>query len=208
MKKIIIFISCFALCSQIILAKEIGTVVILKGDAGLVHNMNQQKIKTGSAISEGDEIETQANSYVKIVMKDRNILVVAEKSKLSINEYISGKDNKSVQMTMEYGSARHVLYQKYINTNEKYEVRTATTVAGVRGTDFLTIFNKESGDSVTCTLGGKVSLALLKNGQAEQNPILVEADHFVKVKKGDFKLQVIETDKMWLEKVLKAHSLE
>lgn len=78
-------------------------------------------------------------------------------------------------MSVEYGSARHVLKQKYVKKNEKYEVRTPTTVAGVRGTDFLTIFKKDTTESVICTLEGQVSLDLLKDGVAEQKPVLVAA---------------------------------
>ena len=208
MKKSLMFGLAVALFSQIILAKEIGKVAIIRGDAAMVRAKAENKIKIGNAVSEGDEIITQPGGYVKVVMQDRNILVVAENSKLSIDEYITAKDKKNVAITVEYGSARHVLKQKYVKKNEKYEVRTATTVAGVRGTDFLTIYKKDAAESVICTLEGKVSLDLLKGGVAEQKPVLVAAGHFVRVKSGDSSPQVIETDKAWLEKALKSHSLE
>ena len=94
-----------ALFSQIILAKEIGKVAIIRGDAAMVRAKAENKIKIGNAVSEGDEIITQPGGYVKVVMQDRNILVVAENSKLSIDEYITAKDKKNVAITVEYGSA-------------------------------------------------------------------------------------------------------
>ncbi len=207
MIKLIFSFSVCILFTQLGLAGEIGTAAIVRGEASLVHDKKSQIIKIGTVISEGDEVITQEKSYVKIIMADRNIVVVAEKSKLSINEYLTEKDKKNVQMTMAYGSARHVLAQKYTGKKEKYEVRTATTVAGVRGTDFLTIFNKDE-ESVICTLEGKVALGLLKDGKAGDTEVAVDAGHFVRVKKGDAQPQVVETDKLWLEKALKAHSLE
>lgn len=196
------------LFSSIGSAKEIGKVVIAKGDATITHQKIDNKAKIGSRVSEGDVIVTPLGAYLKVVMQDRNILVIPENSKLSIDEYVTAKNKKSVVMSVEYGSARHVLKQKYVQKNEKYEVRTPTTVAGVRGTDFLTIFKKDSTESVICTLEGQVSLDLLKGGVAEQKPVLVAAGHFVRVKSGDSTPQVIETDKAWLDKALKTHSLE
>lgn len=208
MKNYLLFGLVFGLFSSDVLAKEIGKVAIIKGEATLAFEKNERKAKIGNAVSEGDVITTQAGAYLKVVMQDRNILVVPENSKLSIDEYITAKNKKSVVMSVEYGSARHVLKQKYVKKNEKYEVRTPTTVAGVRGTDFLTIFKKDAGESVLCTLEGKVSFYLSKDDVGDQKPVLVEAGHFVRVKSGDSSPQVVETDKPWLEKALKAHSLE
>lgn len=194
-------------CAQFCFGAGIGKVVIIKGDAGLVHEKSRSKIKIGNTISSGDEIVTEAGAYVKVVMADRNILVVAENTKLIIDEYVTAKDKKSVQMTMDYGSARHILKQKYVNKNEKYEVRTATAVAGVRGTDFFTIYDGKSGDAVVCTLKGKVSLEIMNNGAAAQSPVMVEAGHFIKVRKGELQPKINTTDKLWLKKHLKIFSL-
>lgn len=208
MKKYLLLGLAASLFSSIVIAKEIGKVAIAKGEATLVFEKTDRKAKIGSAVSEGDIIVTQPGAYLKVVMQDRNILVVPENSKLSIDEYITVKDKKSVLMSVEYGSARHILKQKYVKKNEKYEVRTPTTVAGVRGTDFLTIFKKDAAESVICTLEGKVSFYLLKGDIGDQKPVLLAAGHFVRVKSGDSSPQIIETDKAWLEKVLKTHSLE
>lgn len=208
MKKYFLLGIAASLFSSFVLAKEIGKVAIARGDATMVHGKTDSKVKIGSTVSEGDVIVTQAGAYLKVVMQDRNILVVPENSKLSIDEYVTAKDKKSVVLSVEYGSARHVLKQKYVKKNEKYEVRTPTTVAGVRGTDFLTIFKKDSAESVICTLEGKVSFYLSKDDVGDQKPVLVEAGHFVRVKSGDSSPQVVETDKAWLDKALKTHSLE
>lgn len=189
----------FSACA---LGKEIGTVMIVRGEAELLHNKIKTKLKIGKPISDGDEIQTKVGAYVKVVMQDRNIIVLAENSSLSFDEYITHKASKKVKMTLAYGSARHVVNQKYTGEKEKYEVRTPTTVAGVRGTDFLTIYNKESFDSVTCTLDGKVELKI------GDQPFLIEGGNFAKVRSGDVSVQVVQTDRQWLEKVLRLHTLE
>lgn len=208
MKKYFLFGLLAGLFSSNVVAKEIGKVAIIKGDATLVFEKSDRKVKIGSAVSEGDVIITQPGAYLKVVMQDRNVLVVPENTKLSIDEYVTVKDKKSVVLSVEYGSARHMLKQKYVKKNEKYEVRTPTTVAGVRGTDFLTIFKRDAAESIICTLEGKVSFYLSKDDVGDQKPVLVEAGHFVRVNSGDTSPQVIETDKAWLEKALKNHSLE
>jgi hypothetical protein len=188
--------------------KEIGLVMILRGSASVTSNSKTIPLKTAIKISEGDQIETAAQSYVKIVMNDRNIIVVTENSKMKITEYKSEVDHKKVSINLEYGSLRHKLEQKYKNKDEVYEVKLATSVSGVRGTDFLTEYNKETGDTVLCTLEGKVSFDLLKDGKPTEKPLMVGAGDFIRFKKTDTVATVIQAKKPWLDKALKLHSLE
>ncbi len=59
-----------------------------------------------------------------------------------------------------------------------------------------------------CTLEGKVSFDLLKNGKPEDKPLLVSAGDFIRFKKIDTLPVVTQAKKPWLEKALKLHSLE
>ena len=92
--------------------------MILRGSAQMTKNFKTEPLKAAIKISEGDQIETSAQSYVKIVMNDRNIIVVTENSKMKIEEYKTEVDHKKVSINLEYGSLRHKLEQKYKNNHQ------------------------------------------------------------------------------------------
>lgn len=181
---------------------EIGQLMLIKGNVRIVHDQKSQVAKVAHKVFEGDEIQTQAESSAKLVMNDRNIIVVTENTQLKLSQYNSTQ--KQVLIDLSKGSARHALKQKYKN-NEKYEVRTPVMVVGVRGTDFITKFDTGSGDSVLCAIEGVVSLNL--QNKKSDPAVLVSGGNFVKIKKDEDKIQVVTTDPAWLEKALKQHAL-
>lgn len=188
-------------------AAVIGQVMVFKGSAAQIIDGKMEVIKVGAKIHDQSNIQAESNAYIKIVMNDRNILVVSGKSDLFINEYQNTKKAKKVLITLKEGSLRHALKQKYTNKEDSYQVKTATSVAGVRGTDFLTQYELDSGDTVLCTLEGKVSFDLLKNGVAENNPVIAKAGEFIRYKKDQKIPEVIAVKKAWLEKALANHEL-
>ncbi|MBY0553753.1 FecR family protein [bacterium] len=183
-------------------ASAIGQAMIVKGNASQVIGGKSEVIKVGTQIYEEASIQSDADAYIKIVMKDRNILVVSGKSSLTINEY---KKSKKVLISLHEGSLRHALKQKY--KEDLYQVRTATSVAGVRGTDFLTQYETGTGDTVLCTLEGKVSFDVLKDGVPENNPVIASGGEFIRYKKDQKRPEVIAVKKPWLDKALAAHAL-
>lgn len=198
-----LFLSLFFSFSQAA-QSEIGQLALIKGDVEVLHDQKLLTPKLGYKLFEGDKIQTKAQSSAKLVMNDRNIIVVTENTELKLSHYRQVKNEKQVIIDLAKGSARHALKQKYKN-NEKYEVRTPVMVVGVRGTDFITKFDASSEDSVLCAIEGVVSLNLQNN---KSDPaILVNSGNFVKIKKGDRAVQVIATDAAWLERALKQHAL-
>ncbi|MEQ1723534.1 MAG: FecR domain-containing protein, partial [Pseudobdellovibrio sp.] len=168
------------LFAQVSLAKEIGIVMLVRGKAERIDSKKSETIKVGTKIYESDRIETAEEAYVKLVMNDRNILVVTEKSKLTINEYKSSMKLKKVLISLEQGSLRHALEQHYKKKNDRYEVKTATSGSGVRGTDFITQYEPQTGDTVLCTLRGQVSFDLIKDGKPAETPVLASAGEFIR----------------------------
>lgn len=197
------FILVFLSISQAASNKEIGVVMVKNGDASVTHQNKTANIQIGHKVYEGDLIQTQEESYVKIVMSDRNVIVVNEKSKFKFEIYTNETNNKKVKIDLSYGSLRHKLEQKYTKENESYEVQTSTAVAGVRGTDFITEFEENSGDSVVCTLEGEVNFDQINNGKRENNPQRVRAGDFIRHRRGEIRARVIQVAKEWRERKMK-----
>lgn len=206
MKKVLVFCISFFIFEEIAFASEIGTVVILRGNATLLHNGKLLNIKSSMVVSEGDYIETKADSFVKVKMKDRNELIIIEKTKLLISRYKGIESNRTVQIELKFGSARHILEKKYDKKYEHYRVSTPAVVATLQGTDFIMEYNKHSGDSIIYAIYGNVIFDQLNKIHSEQNPTSVEAGQFVQLTKNASKFKIIEPKKSWLDKALKMHS--
>ena len=133
--------------------------------------------KVGAKIYEGDTVVTGADSRAKIVMSDRNVINVNPDTKLQIAKYendaASGK--KNVEMNLLQGKVRNNVEQTYDGDKNKFEIKTPTAVAGVRGTQFLTGFNPGTQMTSIVTFKGAVTLASVgPGGKIIGTPVVVQ----------------------------------
>lgn len=155
--KFIIF-TLFSL-SKICFAEDVyGLLMIIKGDVKINKTDNQVlDAKIGSKVFPQDTIITGKDSRAKIVMSDRNIINVLPDTKLKIAQYINNATEKNVRLDLIEGKVRNNVEQKYDNDKNKFEVVTPTAVAGVRGTQFITSFDKTTFKTAIVTLKGEVT---------------------------------------------------
>lgn len=134
-----------------------GLLMIVKGQV-TVSNVNAQNLalKVGSKVFPEDTIITGKDSRAKIVMSDRNIINVMPDSKLRIDKYISTAKEKNVSINLLQGKIRNNVEVKYDGAKDKFEVRTPTAIAGVRGTQFVTKYDAKTSTTEIATLHGKV----------------------------------------------------
>lgn len=204
MKTILLVLISFISCSEIAQSDEIGSVVILRGAAKLFHKNKTQVIKSGSKISEGDQIETTDSSFVKLRMNDRNEIIIIENTKITIKEYKNTNSGNKVLINLSYGSIRHILFKE---NKQNYEVKTPNMVTNTtEATDFITVYNIKSDESILCTLNGKAYFNILNYKTKTQRPILTTSKYTVRFKKHDLKPVVRLTSKEWLDTALKKHS--
>lgn len=199
---IIFAINIFATFSY---AYEVGKVFMVQGKVDVMHAGKAELAKTNMAIFEGDRIETHADSRVKIVMNDRNLLVVIENTKLTIKQYKNTKDSKQVMMNLEEGGALHQVRQSYSGKEDFYKVQTPRMVAGVRGTKFITEYDISNGDTVLCALENTVSMNVVENGEIQKKSVDVTAGNFVRLKKDQKEPNIIQTKPEWLKRVMKSY---
>src|SRR5688500_17595879 len=119
-----------------------GVFQVVKGDVQIItqSSKTQTKAKIGSKVYHGDTITAGKDSRAKIVMVDKNEISVSPDSKVVIEnyEYQPQADKKNVMLSVLYGKVRAKVEQKYDDQKNKFQVKTPSAVAGVRGTDFFT----------------------------------------------------------------------
>jgi hypothetical protein len=157
---LIFFVGQLALAQQ-----SIGVFLIVKNKVSISRGSESIKVNVGQKVQEGDVVITDVDSRAKIVMNDRNIINVSPSTRFKISKYVTDA-NRSVSLDLSNGKIRNNVIQKYDGEKNKFEVRTATAVAGVRGTRFITGYNPITKVTQVITLKGQVSvLQLMTNNR-------------------------------------------
>jgi hypothetical protein len=159
-----------------------GILTVVKGNVSIKSGKTgkDEKAKIGMKVFPKDSILTQADSRAKIVMVDKNEINVSPSSNIVIDnyEFDPAKDNKKVLIDVIYGKVRAKVEQKYDGESNKFQVKTPSAVAGVRGTDFFTSFNQVTNSSKVVTFKGEVAFGLPGPGGTILNPVSVKVGEF------------------------------
>ena len=155
-----------------------GVFKVVKGDVRLVSASDgkEVKVKIGLKVQAKDVVVTGPDSRAKIIMVDKNEINVSPDSRVEIAsyEFKPSENKKNAILNIVYGKVRAKVNQKY-EGNNTFQVKTPTAVAGVRGTDFFTSFDKQANLTRVVTFEGKVAFGELGSGGAIINPVIVGA---------------------------------
>lgn len=154
-----------------------GVLRVVKGDVQIKSAKTGQtaKARLGAQVFPKDVVITGKDARAKIVMVDNNEINVSPDSQIEIQHYefdpAAGK--KDVLLNVIYGKVRAKVEQKYDGKTTKFQVKTPAAVAGVRGTDFVTSFDRASGNSSVVTFHGAVEFGAPGPGGSIVNPVSV-----------------------------------
>lgn len=163
-----------------------GVMMVVKGDVKVTTpDGKTDAAKVGKKVSAGDTITAGADSRAKIVMADKNVINVSPDSKIVIEKYENnGKDQKNVELNVVYGKVRASVEQKYDGDKSKFNVKTPSAVAGVRGTDFLMGYNAGTKKAQVITFSGSVAVGQPGPGGTIKNPVFVQAGQMTQAGSG------------------------
>ena len=150
----------FCLSHLVLAQQSIGVFLIVKNKVQIFRGSENIKVSVGQKVQEGDVVITDIDSRAKIVMNDRNIINVSPSTRFKITKYVTDA-NRNVSLDLSNGKIRNNVIQKYDGDKNKFEVRTATAVAGVRGTRFITGYNPITKITQVVTLKGQVAVLQL-----------------------------------------------
>ncbi len=139
-----------------------GVLMIVKGDVKVevFKSKKTEKAKVGFKIFPGDAILTGKDSRAKLVMIDKNVINISPDSKFILEKYVYNpeENKKDVSINVLYGKVRNTVNQKYDGEKNRFHVKTASAVAGVRGTDFVVQYNRATRVAKIFTFKGKVEV--------------------------------------------------
>ncbi len=165
-----------------------GTMMVVKGDIKVTSGKSGKTdpAKVGTKVYAGDTIVSGAESRAKIVMSDKNVLNISPDSKITIAKYENdpAKDKRNVELKVDYGKVRASVEQKYDGEKNKFNIRTPTAVAGVRGTDFITGYNPTTQQTRIVTFTGVVAAGQPGPGGEILNAVFVKPGMSTNIEQG------------------------
>jgi hypothetical protein len=138
-----------------------GTFMVVKGEVKVLRASETLKAKVTMSVYPGDTILSAKDSRAKIVMQDKNIIHISPNTEIKIETYVNNGQQKNVELNLKEGKVRNNVEQTYDGQKNKFIIKTPTAVAGVRGTQFITSFDKKTNETKIVTLHGKVELTNL-----------------------------------------------
>ena len=159
-----------------------GKVSILKGQVFIKRGSAKIPVKKDDTILESDIIESEAGT-ARITMIDSNLVDVYPRSRVEIAKYVykPNQDQKEVELKVDFGKIKSTVNQKYDGAKNKFQVKTPSAVAGVRGTVFTTEYDAVRKISKVVTIEGLVAVTKMIDRERQSPPVFVRPDQVVKV---------------------------
>ncbi len=163
-----------------------GEVLVSKGDVK-IENGKDKSVKSapqGTKVCQGDTVIAGTQSRAKVKMEDGNELNISPDSRILLEtyEYKAADNKKKVLLNVLYGKVRAATREENMYNDKTkdgqantFQVKTKSAVAGVRGTDFVTSFDRKTSKTEIVTFKGKVDVGTPGPGGAILNPVSVGA---------------------------------
>ena len=150
--------SLFLKNAGIISSTDIGITTGVDGNVFQTHKGQSEKKKTelASPIFMDDQFETDFSSKALFTFDDESTLTMSEDTVININTHVFNPD-KNLRETLIKASLGWVRFKvtKDMTNGSSFKVVTPTATAGVRGTEFAVITNRQ-GKTTFVVLEGKI----------------------------------------------------
>lgn len=135
------------------------------GQVVIQRNGQNQTLRVGMAVAEGDIVITGANAFARVAMSDGSHAVVPSNSRILIERLrrFEINDQPDHRLTVQRGRLENSVRPR--QSPGTYRVTSPAAVSAVRGTSFRVAFDEDTGTGSTGVLEGRV--ATLGNGAEE-----------------------------------------
>ncbi len=147
------FVAALVLFTAPALAQEVGTIAAVEGTAEVGRGGAWASAAVGAAIHQGDQLRTGKPGRLRIVFQDDSVLSVADESLVVVDEQVfdPGSNKARAYFDLLQGKLNALVSDYYGRPGSDYAVKTATAVAGVRGTEFSVTYDPQ--DEITEVMG-------------------------------------------------------
>jgi hypothetical protein len=124
-------------------AQDVGRLVDLDGTVEIVRAGAALPASVGSTVHMGDTVRTRRPGGARLVLGDGSVLNLGTDTTLVVNEQIFRPAGGTVRtiISLLQGTTRALVGNYYSQPDAIYEVNTPTAVVGVRGTEFVVVYD-------------------------------------------------------------------
>ena len=152
--------------SQASAQTEVGAVAAVVGSLQMQRGGTWQDASIGVPVFAGDHLRTGDSDQAKIVFRDDTVLHLGPKTEMSLEKQTFEPNTHRFETLhhLAKGKVRAWVSEYYHEPRARYEIETPTAVAGVRGTEFIVMYDASAeftdivGLAETVEVGGKLSV--------------------------------------------------
>lgn len=130
----------------------VGEISQASGKVAVIHADDTQGywVKQGYKLFKGDTLVTLADAFLSFTLSDGSFMTLSPETKLVITKsiYAPEKQTRSTFIDLLAGKTRFIVKKLVEARHSEFKVKTTTSVAGVRGSDFI-IYTMESATEIT-----------------------------------------------------------
>lgn len=166
--RLTVFLLISFLFTNVAFAKSIGRVTKMKGEifrSNVENQVIRQPLSVGESIEEGDIIESEKRSFMKVLMKDDTIFSIGPSTKFAFEQFkMKTKNERTATYNLLKGKLRSVFTKKA--PKKTLTIKTPSAAMGVRGTEIVSDVYKFKGKLRTdiALIHGKLEV-LTKQGK-------------------------------------------
>ncbi len=156
--------------------QSVGRVQLARGKAVIRHEKESRGylIREGMDLYNGDTIYTAGDGHVELTLNDGSSLVLSSDTVIAIDKSIYDPDSGSRLsfFNMLSGKARFIVKKLSDYKHSQFNVKTESSVVGVRGSDFVLEIIQQ-GNKTIITAGGTTVLEIIDPSNPLQEPVIV-----------------------------------
>jgi hypothetical protein len=162
-------------------AQEIGIVAAMEPPAEVGRADNWFAASLGTPIQQRDTLRTGKGGRLRVIFADDSVVSLAAGSELLVDESAYEGTGGRVRSTMELlrGKVRSLVSE---HGGGSFELGTPTAVAGVRGTDFVIVYDEASASSDVVGVSGAIGVRSKLGVVAPE--VTLQAQYITRVQRG------------------------
>ena len=182
------------------IAPREGLVNFTIGDVKLVSAAGSQLAKVGDAVKEGMKIVTKGDKSQADVFFGENAIKILGNTTVEVKALVANLTQNTEKTELFVNNGVVFSSVKKISKNDDYVVKSPTTTAGVRGTEFLV--EEQAGKANISCIDGKVEC--VNNTKTDDPAVIIEKNEEVVIQPGQNMVkQQIDSDRMRMLNIIR-----
>lgn len=167
-------------------ADRVGSVAALEGAAEVqaAGQATWTPLAAGADVALGDRIRTAVGGRVRLLLRDDSVLTVGPSSELVVDTHVVVPAAAS-SFSLPFGAIRALVGDRYGEPGSRFEIGTPTAVAGVRGTTFVVLHERETGETLVVGVVDVVRVRA-RSDETSAREVAVGPNQLTRVRPGRF----------------------